>query len=355
MSTRRSFLAQSAAAGMLAAAHVLATQAASDTVVTPKTMKTYRIPQTDLVVSRIAYGCATLVNWDSRPLDGDAVAKAELVINTAYDNGITFFDLADNYGLSKAESAFGKVLKQSKRLRDGIVIQSKCGVRSGKGRRSGIYFDCSREHIVNSVDGSLRRLGTDYLDILLLHYPDALVETQEVAQAFDELMSSGKVRYFGLSNHTATQIELMKKDVRQPLVVNQIRMGLANSDVLADGLNGNRADSTRVTGIIDYCRLHNISLQAYSPQKGNLLNPPADATSQVKDAAHALRELATQKNTTPWVVSLAWLLRHPAGIVPIIGTTNPKHIVENCVADSVTLSRQEWYSLLFAAAGALPP
>lgn len=360
MSTRRSFLMQTAAASALAAANVPVTQAvAKDTAAASKTpMKTYRIPHTDVVVSRIAYGCATLVDFNRNPLSADTIAKAARVINTAYDKGITFFDLADHYGFFKSEAAFGEVLKQSPALRDKIVIQSKCGVRFRDDWQSGFpsyFFDCSHEHIVNSVDGSLRRLGTDHLDILLLHYPDALVEPQEVAKAFDELKNSGKVRYFGVSNHTAGQIEFLKKDIRQPLVVNQIHVGLAHPNVIADGLDGNREDSTRVTGILDYCRLHDINVQAYSPLRGNLLSPQLDATPQVKKAAQVLGDLATQKNTTPWVVALAWLLRHPAGIVPVIGTTNPKHVIENCAADAIILSREEWYTLLFSAASALPP
>jgi predicted oxidoreductase len=352
---RRSFLLQTAAAGVLTA--INATSATTDHITgSANGMKSYQFPQTDLVVSRIAYGCADLVTWDIRPLEREAIASADRVISTAYDSGITFFDLAENYAFSKTETVFGKVIKRSQIRRDKIAIQSKCGVRYfTRGPESSPsydhYFDCSYKHIINSVEASLQRIGTDHLDILLLHFPDPLVEPAEVAKAFDELSSSGKVRYFGLSNHTVSQIDLLKKDVRQPLVVNQIHLGLSHSDVLADGLDGNLADNNRVTGIVDYCRLHRMSLQAYSPLRG-LLNPPADAPLRARRTAQALAEIAAQKNTKPSAVALAWLMRHPAGIVPIIGTTNVDHIVENCLANSVNLSREEWQRLMILSGGA---
>jgi predicted oxidoreductase len=226
-------------------------------------------------------------------------------------------------------------------------------------------MDFSRQHIVSSAEGSLRRLRTEFLDILLLHIPDALVEPEEVAQAFDELQGSGKVRYFGVSNHTAGQIELLKKYVRQPLVANQVHLGLAHSYLIADGIEANRDESTRITrgyagaaGTIDYCRLHDIQVQAYAPLRGgsiveppHLLNPPADAPLEVKQAAQVLRDLADKKETTTSAVALAWLLRHPASIVPIIGASSPEHVIENCAANRVTLSREEWYNLWVSAAG----
>ncbi|WP_129777447.1 aldo/keto reductase [Peristeroidobacter soli] len=318
-------------------------------------MTTQKIARTDLAVSRIAYGCAKLVPLNSAPLDASAISSAERLVQTSIDNGITLFDLADHYGYFKAEEAFGKVLHRSPRLRQRIVIQSKAGVRgqTQPWLPGGYYLDCSREHIVNSVEGSLRRLGTDHLDILLLHYPDALGEPQEIAAAFEDLTASGKVRYFGVSNHTVSQIELLRKVLRQPVVVNQIPLGLALCDVIADGLNGNLADSTRVTGIIDYCRLHDICLQAHSPLQGTFANLPADANPKAKEAARVLARIAAARSTTPWVISLAWLLRHPAAILPIIGSTDAAHITENCAADSVHLDREEWYGLLVSAAAAL--
>jgi predicted oxidoreductase len=325
-------------------------------------MRTYNIPQTDLTVSRIAYGCATLVDFDQRPLGVEALNSATRLIHTAYDNGITFFDLADHYGFFKSEAALGEILKRSPGLRNRITLQSKCGVRFRDDWHSGarfmddwppdfptFFFDCSYQNIIQSVEGSLRRLQTDHLDILLLHQLDTLIEPQEVAKAFDELKSSGKVRYFGVSNHTAGHIELLKKYVRQPIVVNQLLLGLGNPGLLADGLKGTRPNSTPLTGVIDYCRLRDITIQAFAPLRGQLLNPATDAAQDVHDAAQVLRRIADQKNTTPWVLALTWLLRHPANIIPVIGSTNPKHIADNCAADAITLDRDDWYRLLVAA------
>lgn len=354
MPTRRSFLMQTAAASALAAANAVVTQAGPQVAATRSktTIRTYTIPQTDLEVSRIACGCAYLIDWTRAALSADAVSTVARVVNTAYDCGITLFDLADVYGLSKAETAFGQVLKQSPGLREKIVIQSKCGVGLADDWQPWAplsFFDCSYEHIVNSVEGSLRRLGTDHLDILLLHYPDCLVEPQEVANAFELLEQSGKVRYFGVSNHTVGQIELLKKNVRQRLVVNQINLGLARPNAISDGLSG----ALEHIGIVDYCRRNDINIQAHSPLRGNLMKPPTDATEQLKESAQILRNLAIQKDTTPWVIALAWLLHHPACIIPVVGTTSPKHLIENCQADTVTLNRKEWYKLLSAARASL--
>lgn len=331
-------------------------------------MKTYTVPHTDLVVSRIAYG-GIFGGWDKGPIASDAIARSTAMVNTAHDNGITFFDHADVYCFGKAETVFGEVLKQSPGLRDKIVIQSKCGIRFQDDPRPGDPFrlDFSRDHIVGSAEASLRRLATDRLDILLLHRPDALVEPEEVASAFDELKSSGKVRCFGVSNHTADQIELLRKYVNQPLVANQVRLGLAHSYLIADGIEANQEDSTRIThcytgvaGTLDYCRLHDIQVQAYEPLRGrklrppDLLNPTADAAPEVKAAAQVVARLAREKNVTPSAIALAWLLRHPVGIVPVIGTTNLEHLIENCAADRVILSREEWYVLLACGTG-VPP
>jgi predicted oxidoreductase len=332
MATRREFLMQTAACGVLATAETQLAQAvAADAADSMRRMKTYSIPHTDLLVSRIGYGCADLVDWNRESLRANVVTEAARVVKTAYDNGITFFDLADIYCFGKAEEAFGQILKHSPGFRDRIVIQSKCGKRLDPYR-----VDCSREHIVSSAEGSLRRLGIDYLDIFLLHVPDALVEPEQVAEAFDRLQSSGKVRYFGVSNYSASQLELLRKNVRQPLVANQVQLGLARAHLLAE-------DYT-----IDYCRLHQIQIQAYSPVRG-ILKLPADATPQAKNTARVLAELATKKSNTPSAVALAWLLHHPAGIAPIIGSTKPEHVAENCRADDLTLSREEWYSLFTSA------
>ncbi|MBI4166688.1 MAG: aldo/keto reductase, partial [Acidobacteria bacterium] len=216
-------------------------------------------------------------------------------------------------------------------------------------------YNHSREHIVSSAEGSLKRLGTDHLDVLLLHWPDSLVEPEEVARAFDELQASGKVRYFGVSNHSPYQIELLKKYVRQPLVANQIQLGLAHWYVTPNVLKASTTHGDEGVVNLDYCRVHDIQVQAYSPLRGGLLNPAAEASPEVKKAAQLLTETAKKHKTTPAAVMLAWLLRHPAGIVPIIGPTKLEHVIEDCAADGVELSRVEWYSLLRAAAAIHSP
>lgn len=361
MSTRRTFLIQAAATTAAAVTSAQLSRAgpeqAHGAVATP--MATRKVPQTDLVVSRIAYGCATLVRRD-QAIDADAIAQAGHLIHTAYDRGIRFFDLADIYGMSKSEAVFGQVLKQSPGLRNNIVIQSKCGIaidpEAPRGSRE--WIDCGREHIVTAVEGSLRRLGTEHLDILLLHWPDLLMKPQEIAQAFDELNQSGKVRYFGVSNHAAGQIHLLQTHVRQPLVANQIYFGLATSAALAGGVGadlwdnpGGPHDYTELPQTLDYCRAHDIQLQAYSPVRDIPLSAPRDdASAEVKQTAQLLADLANKNNTNPSAVALAWVLHHPAGIVPIIGSTNPEHVIDNCAADRVNLTNREWYTLLASAA-----
>jgi predicted oxidoreductase len=356
MSTRREFLTQAAVASFMAgpaaaAAEAAETKTAPSGATTAKPaagMKTYTVPHTELVVSRLAYGNA-MIGIDSN--SPDFIARTVPVIREAYEQGITFFDTADVYGRGRSELALGQVLKDIPDSRRRLVIQSKCSIREGG------VIDSSREHITSAVEGSLKRLGTDYLDILLLHWPDSLIEPDEVGRAFDELHNAGKVRYFGVSNYNPYQIELLRKHVRQPLIANQIQLGLAHW--YTDPGASKAAVTHGAEGVIalDYCRLQDIQVQAYSPLRGsnignppNLLNPPADAPTDVRKAADALQEVARAHDASPAAIMLAWLLHHPAGIVPIIGATKVEHVVDNCAADRVQLTRTEWYSLLRAAA-----
>ncbi|HWX70320.1 MAG TPA: aldo/keto reductase [Steroidobacteraceae bacterium] len=356
MSTRREFLTQAAVATFIASTAAPPTEAeakaASAGPAPPAkpagAMKTYTVPHTDLVVSRLCYGNAMLgTDWNSP----DFVAQTVPVMKAAHEQGITFFDTADVYGHGKSELALGQVLKDTAGLRRRLVIQSKCGIREG-----GI-IDSSREHITSAVEGSLKRLGTDYLDILLLHWPDNLVEPAEVARAFDELHGAGKVRYFGVSNYSPYQIELLRKHVRQPLVANQIQLGLAHWYTEPGASKAAITHDAEGVVTLDYCRMQEIQVQAYSPLRAanigkppNLLSPPADAPAEVRKAADALQEVARNHDTSPAAVMLAWLLRHPAGVVPIIGATKVEHVIDNCAADRIELNRAEWYSLLRAAA-----
>jgi len=345
MSTRREFLAGSAA---LSVANRLVGSTEGSTR-SNSTMRSYRLPHTDLEVSRIAYGCGLLVREEVSPdsLSTEDIAQAARVVSVAHENGITLFDTAEAYGGGSSEAALGQVLAQSRGLRHKVVIQTKCDGRQ------------SRAGIRSSVEGSLRRLGTDYLDILLLHSQQALMEPQEVASVFEELKRSGKVRYFGVSNHTIGRIDLLKRFVRQPLVVNQIKLGLAQPGLLNepswfDGRLHN-PPFAELAGV-DYSRLNDMQVQAYSPLKGKsfagkteLLGPPTEASPELKEAASKLHELATKKGTTPAAVALAWLLRHPGRILPIIGATRTEHILESCAADRIELSEEEWYALFEAA------
>jgi predicted oxidoreductase len=368
MSTRREFMRRIGAAGVLTAADVpLGLADMSNSTVAPKTAMTkYKVPHSDLLVSRIAYGWSSLGGeWDTLPLDPGRIPIAERVIHTAYEKGITLFDHADIYTYGKSEAVFGEVLKRSPGMRDEIIIQSKCGVHlsspiADPPVADPHLMDSSYDHIVRSVEGSLRRLGTDHLDVLLLHKPDALVEPEEVAKAFDGLQRTGKVRYFGVSNHTAGQIALLKQYVAQPLVINQVELGLMHAALITEGLDANHEGSRRLTqdysgaaGTLDYCRLHEIQLQAYSPVRGLLTKSP-DASQPLNDTMRLLAELSQKRNCSPFAIALAWVLRHPANIVPIIGPEKPEHIIDNCAADRLDLSRSEWYQLLYAATGVSP-
>jgi len=363
MSNRRQFLWQSAAAAI--STNLLVTRSdarAREATGTQGDMPRHRIPHSDLTVSRLAYGCSELGGWSHSPLAAEDLARAEPLIRTVIDQGINLFDHADLYGFGRSESLFGEILKKSPGLRANIVLQSKCGQMFRSGGPRGIDVDLSRGHILSSAEGSLRRLATDYLDILLLHAPSTLVRPEEVAAAFDELHQSGKVRYFGVSNHNAAQIQLLKKAVRQPLIINQIHLGLASPDALADGMEftlglyeANRSNPRYLansgSGTFDYCRLENIQVQAYSPLRGDLLKPMPDSSAAIKATSRRLGQIAADRHSTSDAVALAWLLHHPASIIPIIGATKPEHIAANCGADRLTLSDQEWYGLLLDAAG----
>jgi len=358
METRRAFLATATAIGTLtAAAEQLAFASSSMRQSGSNTpLKQYRIPNTDLTVSRMSYGCAFNVDWEQGTPDEKTIEGVERPVHTAYSNGITLFDLADQYSLGKVETIFGEILKRSPGLRNRIVIQSKCGIVY---KNNGVPFDlshldCSQDHIIASVEGSLRRLRVDHLDILLLHFPDLLVRPEEVAAAFDQLHRAGKVRYFGVSNHAATQIELLQRSVHQPLVVNQVYFGLGSSYLIAGGNAalwggaGGLYNYSEFPYTLDYCRLRSIQVQAYSPLRGDLLNQTSSDQPEVRQARQLLADLAKEKDTNPSAIALAWIMHHPAGIVPVIGSSKAEHVTENCAAERVTLTRQEWYDLLRA-------
>jgi predicted oxidoreductase len=300
--------------------------------------------------------------WNQEPVTEQAKKGAVAAVRAALDEGINFFDHADIYGRGKSEEAFSAVWSDSPGLREKIVLQTKCGIRFPDDPEPGAVgrYDFSREHIMRSVEGSLRRLKTDHIDILLLHRPDALVEPEEVADAFDQLHFSGKVGYFGVSNHSAAQIELLRRHVAQPLVINQLELNLVHNQLFNAGVTTDQRVSLRAVqleGTLEYCRRNDITVQAWSPlAHGAFAKALADAGGpqedpRMREAALAAKALAKKKGVDMDAILLAWILRHPAGIQPVIGTIRPERIRAACKADSVALSREEWYSLFVAGRG----
>ena len=320
-------------------------------------MKKYLIPNTDLEVSKIAYGCMGIGgSWDGAPFTDEVTSKAINSVSTALEHGITFYDHANIYARGKSELVFGKVLKEMKGIRDSMIIQSKCGVRfpgDPKPDYPGRY-DFSYENIIESANGSLERLGIEQMDILLLHRPDPLIEPEEVAKAFDELQTHGKVRYFGVSNFNPGQMTLLQNSLDQPIIVNQIEISLLHHHVINDGILANQTSGQYAasTGILDYCRLNNILVQAWSPVAlGKIFNPPLTAEENVTNLAKQISVYAEKMGTSKEAIALAWLMKHPIGIQPVIGTTNPERIANSCKTDEITLSREEWYTLFTIARG----
>ena len=292
--------------------------------------------------SEISLGCMRIAGLSRQ--------EASVLINTAIEEGIDFFDHADIYADGKAEETFSQVTKMNPGLREKIFIQTKCGIRKG-------YFDFSKEHILESVDGSLKRLQTDYLDVLLLHRPDTLMEPEEVAEAFTILHDSGKVRYFGVSNQNPMQIELLSKYLKQKLIINQLQLSITNTGMIDSGLNVNmKIDRSidRDGSILEYCRLKDITIQAWSPFQfgffeGVFLNHP-----QFPELNRKIDALVEVKGIPNTAIDIAWILRHPAKIQPIVGTTNVQRLKDICRASQVTLSREEWYEIYRAAGNKLP-
>ena len=282
-----------------------------------------------------------------------SVKEVEELVETALSVGINAFDLADIYGRGRCEELLGLVLKNRPDLREEMWIQSKCGIRI----EEFTYFDFSKEYILQSVDGILERLQVDYLDSLLLHRPDALMEADQVAQAFEILQKSGKVREFGVSNQNPMMMELLKKDVKQPLAVNQLQLSAAFTPGFESGFHVNMEDSQaamRDGSIFEYCKLHDVVIQAWSVLqfgyfKGNFVgNEKFQALNQVLD------RLAIKYGVTSSTIAISWILRYPAKMQAVVGTTNPKHLREVSQAANFSLTRKEWYEIYLAAGNNLP-
>ena len=292
--------------------------------------------------SAISLGCMRMSGLDEIQVDA--------IMESALSNGIDYFDHADIYGNGEAEKVFGEYLKRHRGTRENIMIQTKCGIHDGQ-------FDFSKEHILKSVDGSLSRLGVDYVDSLLLHRPDTLMEPEEVAEAFDILETSGKVRYFGVSNQNMMQMELLKTAVKQPLVINQLQFSVTEAGMVTSGMNVNMKNAESVMhdgSILEYSRIKNITIQTWSPFQygffqGNFVDNDRFPELNVK-----LNEIGDKYSLTKTGVAAAWILCHPANMQIIAGTMNPAHLSEISKATDVTLTRGEWYEIYRAAGHMLP-
>lgn len=306
-------------------------------------MKKINLGTTGKQMPSIVVGCMRLAD-KSRD-------EMQRFLHASLEHGAYFFDHADIYGGGQSETIFGEALAKDNSIkREELFIQSKCGIRQG-------FFDFSKEHIISSVEGSLKRLQTEYLDALLLHRPDALVEPEEVAEAFDELYTSGKVRYFGVSNHKPMQIELLKRYVKQPLHINQLQFSIPVSNMVANGLEVNMTSEGAPDydgSILDYSRLHDMTIQAWSPfQMPNWQGCFIDSDKYPK-LNEELQALSKQYGVSKTTIATAWILRHPAGMQVVTGTASETRLAEIMEAEKVTLTRQEWYRLYLAAGHILP-
>lgn len=303
-------------------------------------MKRVKLGSTGIQVPNVSLGCMRMNSLE--------VKDAAHVVDTALKSGIDFFDHADIYGKGESERIFSKALKEAGVKREDLLLQSKTGIRKG-------FYDFSKEYIVSAVEGILERLDTDYLDVLLLHRPDALVEPEEVAEAFDFLHTSGKVRQFGVSNHNPTQMELLKKFIDQELVANQLQMSVMHTGMVDAGVNVNRKEAGSLDhdgGIFDYARLHDVTIQPWSPVRGDngvFLNDPS-----LPEVNQTLQEVGERYGTDREVAAIAWLLRHPAKMQVILGSMTPERIEKYAKASEIEITREEWYSIYTSAGNDLP-
>lgn len=303
----------------------------------------YNIPfgKSGMNVPTLAVGCMRIANMQEK--------QADEFVDTALENGANFFDHADIYGRGKSETVFSKAIARYDREK--VILQSKCGIVSGK------MFDFSYDHIVSSVDGILQRLDTDYLDVLLLHRPDALMEPEEVAKAFSHLKDSGKVRHFGVSNQNPYQMQLLQSCLDMPLCANQIQMSIMHAPTIQAGINVNMYNDPGVNrdgGVLDFCRLNKITVQAWSPLQFGYFEGCFLDNERFPKLNEALGQLAEKYGVTKTSVAINWLLRHPAKIQPVTGTTNPQRLTECCRATEFTMTREEWYAIYQAAGNVLP-
>ncbi len=300
----------------------------------------------DLKASQLVFGCMRISDM--------SVEELSELVKVALDEGVNFFDHADIYGGGNSEILFGEVLKLHPEWREKMIIQSKCAIRRGKVG----YFDFSKEHIINSVNQSLERMQCGYLDVLLLHRPDTLMEFDEVADAFNELQASGKVKYFGVSNMNSIQMKMLQKRVKQKLLFNQLQFSPIHAGMVTCGLFANMKEEQSLDhdgSILEYCRMKDITIQAWSImqaswEEGTFLDNP-----DYKEFNDCLQEYADKYNVTKSAIVIAWILRHPANMQPIFGTTKSDHLKEMVAGCDIELSREDWYYIYTKAIGRILP
>ncbi len=303
-------------------------------------MYNIELGKSGLQVPTVAVGCMRISNMNE--------TEASAFVNKAVENGAVFFDHADIYGGGKSETVFGKAIASMKR--EDLIIQTKCGIRQGR-------FDFSYEHITQSVENSLKRLATDYLDVLLLHRPDALMEPEEVARAFDALKSSGKVRHFGVSNQNPYQMQLLESCLDMPLCVNQLQFSVMHAPMIQSGINVNMYNDSAVNrdgGVLDYCRLNKITIQPWSPMQYGFFEGCFIDNEKFPELNKTLENIGEKYGVSKTTVAFAWILRHPAKMQPVTGTTNLTRLTDCIKASEITLTREEWYEIYRAAGNILP-
>lgn len=305
-------------------------------------MRKMQLGKSEIDLPVIGLGCMRMAD--------KTVQETEKVISTALSEGINFFDHADIYGGGASEEKFAHACKEGSFKREDMIVQSKVGIRPQR-------FDFSADYIVEATEGILSRLQMDYLDVLLLHRPDALMEAEEVAAAFSQLKAEGKVRHFGVSNQSYMQMELLRRTVEEPIIVNQLQFGLMHTPLIDYGLRVNMTDAQAMAseaGTLDYCRLHDITIQAWSPFMYGYFEGVFINNDQFPEINEKLQELAHKYRVDKAAIAIAWILRHPAKIQPIVGTMTSERIKQIAKASEVTLLREEWYELYIAAGNTLP-
>ncbi|NLN81244.1 MAG: aldo/keto reductase family oxidoreductase [Clostridiales bacterium] len=305
-------------------------------------MRTIKLGKSKLQVPVIAVGCMRINRLER--------SEAERFVQTALELGANFFDHADIYGGGACEELFADAVHMCDTVREKIILQSKCGIRRG-------VFDFSKEHILKSVDGSLKRLKTDYLDVLLLHRPDALVEPEEVAEAFDILQEKGKVRNFGVSNQNPMQMQLLQKYIKQPIVANQLQLSITNANMISQGLHVNMLDDSAVNrdgSVLDFCRFNDITIQPWSPFQYGFFEGVFLDNEKFPKLNEKINEVAAKYNVSNTTITMAWLLRHPAKMQPVTGTMNVSRLKDCVKAAEIKLTRDEWYAIYLAAGNILP-